>query len=594
MHARFLKFDTPVKLLGYFVLGTFFAEIEIMVFAQFFITPPDYFEKTFAVFTSLFLFNSLLYFVLVKLLNKQMYQVLKRYRTLVDNLSIGIYRNTPGPTGRFLEANAAIISMFEASSREEFLRHNVSELYQDPKRRELFVEKIMKTGSVKNEELALVTLKGKKFIGSVTAIIERDADGMMYIDGFIEDITERKRSERVLETYRQDLENKVSERTRDLELAQKRASDITEDLRKEKKSAEEDGARDEAILQAIGEGLIVTNHTGVIIKVNRVFEKLLGWTEKEVVGQKLTDMIPMENSLGVRMSFEERMVTQILTEHPSEKILPVEEDVYYVRKDKSRFPVSVLLSPVLLNGKILGAVAVFHDMTREKALDRSKSEFISIASHQLRTPLASTKWALDLFIEDEGAHTKYKKRLNDLYLSNERLIQLVNSLLEISRLETGQVHNKVSVNLLELADNVCGELEPFAKKKNQSINIIFAPEIKTVTLDVVLFHEVIKNLVGNAIDYGFVDTVITLSAQQKANAYEIAVHSVGKVIHEEEWVKLFTKFYRGKEAQGMKPVGSGLGLYIAKTVVEANGGKIWFTSSSDKGTTFYFTIPKEY
>ena len=114
----------------------------------------------------------------------------RRYAGLVNNLNIGVYRNTPGPHGRFLEANPAIVSMFEAKSKQDFLRRKVSDLYQDRSKRKQFSEKMMRYSFVKNEELKFKTLKGRKFWGSVTSVRKEDRHGNVYFDGIVEDITE--------------------------------------------------------------------------------------------------------------------------------------------------------------------------------------------------------------------------------------------------------------------------------------------------------------------------------------------------------------------------------------------------------------------
>ncbi|MFQ5611426.1 MAG: PAS domain S-box protein [Anaerolineae bacterium] len=119
----------------------------------------------------------------------------QRYKDLVDNLPVGVYRNTPGPEGRFLEANPAIIAMFEAESREEFLQHNVSDLYQNPARRQELSQKLLEFGYIREEELKLKTLKGRSLWGAVTAIMKKDPTGQVYFDGIIEDISERKQAE---------------------------------------------------------------------------------------------------------------------------------------------------------------------------------------------------------------------------------------------------------------------------------------------------------------------------------------------------------------------------------------------------------------
>ena len=107
----------------------------------------------------------------------------EKYETLVNNLSVGVYRNTPGPKGHFLEANPAIVAMFEAASKEDFLKHNVSDLYQNPVGRSLFAAKLLKNGSVHNEELNLVTLQGKPIIASVSAVVKKDKNGVWRIAG---------------------------------------------------------------------------------------------------------------------------------------------------------------------------------------------------------------------------------------------------------------------------------------------------------------------------------------------------------------------------------------------------------------------------
>jgi len=122
----------------------------------------------------------------------------QKYADLVNNLNIGVYRSTPGAHGHFLEANPAMVSMFAAKSKREFLKHRVSDLYQDQNKRKQFSEKLMKCGFVKNEELKLKTLKGKKFWASITSVRKEDKQGNVYFDGIVEDITERKWSEREL------------------------------------------------------------------------------------------------------------------------------------------------------------------------------------------------------------------------------------------------------------------------------------------------------------------------------------------------------------------------------------------------------------
>lgn len=169
-------------------------------------------------------------------------QARQRYADLVNNLNVGVYRNTPGPQGRFLEANPKIVEMFEAASREEFLQHGVVELYQDPAERLAFSEKMMRDGYVNDEELQLVTLRGRPFWGSVTAVRKTDEGGAIYFDGVVEDITHRKIVEQQLSLQ-------------------------------------------SSALEAAANGIAITDIEGLIIWVNSAFTALTGYTFAEVIGQ---------------------------------------------------------------------------------------------------------------------------------------------------------------------------------------------------------------------------------------------------------------------------------------------------------------------
>lgn len=207
-------------------------------------------------------------------------QIQQKYANLVNNVNVGVYRNTPGPEGRFLEANPAIISMFEARSKEEFLKHTVSDLYQDPEKRIEFSQKIQKYGFVKNEELQLITLRGRNFWGAVTAVKVTDKNGQVFFDGIIEDISDRKRTEEELNRYSRLLEEMVKERTVELKKANERLQlDIAERMRAEESLKEsEEKFR---ILAEQSPNMIFINKKGRIIYANAKCEELMGYTRAE-------------------------------------------------------------------------------------------------------------------------------------------------------------------------------------------------------------------------------------------------------------------------------------------------------------------------
>lgn len=386
-----------------------------------------------------------------------------------------------------------------------------------------------------------------------------------------------------LRDAKEKIEETVGERTRELEHA-------LSDLQIQKNKLEESKAKDEAILLSIGDGLIATDHDGKIILTNKASERLLGWKESEMLGKLMVDVVPHENEAHERTTPADRPLTWVL--HGRTKVT-LTRDFYYVRRDGTRFPASGTTTPILLNGIIVGAVVVFRDVTQEKELDRAKTDFISLASHQLRTPLSSMKWVLELLVNDStGLSEKQLDKLKDLRLSNERLIQLVNSLLNIARMETGKlIATKKPTRVADLITSSVRLITPITDKKKQTIHTQVSPEVKEAVVDPMLFDETFNNLLSNAINYAPEGATIDIAVTAEPNAYHISIHNMGPVIPPEDKEKLFTKFYRSKEARSIVTAGTGLGLYIAKAAVEANGGEIGFDSSVEKGTTFFFSVP---
>ncbi|MFZ2167669.1 MAG: PAS domain S-box protein [Minisyncoccia bacterium] len=253
---------------------------------------------------------------------------LEKYQTLVDNLSIGVYRNTPGPEGHFLEANPAMVTMFEADSKEEFLKHNVSDFYQNPANRALFVEKMMKNGLVKDEELELVTIKGTKIVGSVSAVMKKDKEGSIYFDGVIENITERKELEKKLKEY-----------------------------------AEE---RFKILFENIGDGMSLADvETRQLSLGNTAFSQMTGYSPEEVRKMHVSDLHLKEDLPYILDQFDKQARGEI----------KVAQDIRVKRKDGSIFYSDVNASPITLDGKKF-LLAVFRDITYRKEAEKKGKEYL--------------------------------------------------------------------------------------------------------------------------------------------------------------------------------------------------------------------------
>lgn len=233
-----------------------------------------------------------------------------------------------------------------------------------------------------------------------------------------------------------------------------------------------------------------------------------------------------------------------------------------------------------------------------RKLDNAKSEFISIASHQLRTPLTAIKGFVSLLLE--GSYGKISKEvketLNKVYSSNERLIDLVESLLNLSRIESGRMEYKFEKNKL---DDICKEVyDTFAiraKEKNMNFELILPktplPEVST---DGSKVREVISNLVDNALKYT-IKGGVKIKLSDEGESVRVAIIDTGIGIPKEELPYLFSKFSRGKDINRLNAGGTGLGLHVGKRMIDELHGKIWIESAgANLGSTFFVDIPKEY
>ena len=242
---------------------------------------------------------------------------------------------------------------------------------------------------------------------------------------------------------------------------------------------------------------------------------------------------------------------------------------------------------------------ISHQLTvtneRLKELDATKSEFISIASHQLRTPLTAIKGYISLLLE--GSYGKVSVPvldvLNKLYSVNSRLVHLVEDLLNVSRIEAGRIQYSFAPTQLEpLIVELVDMFKPSAREKHLSLNMKLSKvPLPLITIDPNKIKEVVSNLIDNAIKYTKEGSV-TVSLESTPEVAHIIVSDTGIGIHPEDMKNLFQKFLRSKETTKMVVSGAGLGLYVGKSFIDAHGGKIWAESDGpDKGARFIIELP---
>lgn len=235
-------------------------------------------------------------------------------------------------------------------------------------------------------------------------------------------------------------------------------------------------------------------------------------------------------------------------------------------------------------------LATIFDVTEQKQLDKAKTEFVSLASHQLRTPVATVKWYMDaLLSEDAGVLSpKQKEYVNKIHKVNEEMVDLIDTLLNVSRIEIGSIKvESKPTNAIDLAESILVELSSLIEEKKIVINKQYDDNLKNIESDPKLLRVVIQNLISNAVKYTPDGGTVTLTFKDSFAEKSIVVSDTGVGIPEEARDKIFTKMFRADNVRSLVGgQGTGLGLYLIKSIIEAMGGSISFTSEENKGSTF--------
>jgi signal transduction histidine kinase len=351
--------------------------------------------------------------------------------------------------------------------------------------------------------------------------------------------------------------------------------------------------RDEAVLKGMSEGVIAIDEDGRIVIVNQVAIDLLELGDEASVLQKsIHEAYPLYE-LGTKKD------TKITTsKRPSSIALKTGkkvEDVFaFHTKNGAKLQLNIAASPFMVDEKVVGVVTIIRDVTREKEVDRMKTEFISLASHQLRTPLSAIKWFTEMLLNGDAGklNSEQLEFTNSISESTERMIALVGSLLNISRIESGRIMIVPEpTDLKELVGGIVNDLKAKTEEKQQTLIISVHASLPKVNLDPRLIGQVYLNLLTNAIKYTPKGGEISVFVSKKDDMILSQITDNGYGIPKEQQGRMFEKFFRASNAVKVETDGTGLGLYLIKAVVESSGGKIWFESEEGKGSTFWFTIP---
>jgi len=240
--------------------------------------------------------------------------------------------------------------------------------------------------------------------------------------------------------------------------------------------------------------------------------------------------------------------------------------------------------------------SVIRGIQEMATVNRMRAEFISIASHQLKAPLSGLRWSFDVLKSPKTGdlNPKQQEFMDDVEENITRMIKLVNDLLDVSRIDSGRMMMNIEpVDMKKTAEEVMKDLNVFAKANNTDIFLEAEVGLAPVKTDVMRIRMVMQNFIDNAVKYiGDKKGEIHITLRNEGDQVYCGVRDNGIGISKDDQKKIFDKFFRAKEVSRKQTVGTGLGLYIAKAAVESSGGKIGFISEVDKGTEFWFTLPK--
>lgn len=454
-----------------------------------------------------------------------------------------------GPNNHYVDVNKAAEKLF-GYSRSELLTHTFADLtHPDERRRDMEQAKRLMSGEIKvyRVDKRYIRRDGKVIYCRVSASgIFSETGSFEYILSLIEDITEHVAWMRKLEE------------------SERRYANLVENS---------------------NDGIIVIQAQKIVFANQRMAD-LVGVPLAKTIGQPMLKYVAPSS----RALIADRYVRRLKGE-------PVDARYEFElqRANGQIIPVDINASVIEYDGK-MSTMSIIRDITKAKEIDRMKSEFVTIASHQLRTPLSNIKWLTELVLKDQQQYTPAQlELLHDIAKSNERMITLVNDLLSVSRIETGKKFNieKKPSSIVDVISAVVDGARALAQEKR--VKIVYHPcafsKKHLLPLDTDKISQAISNILVNAIKYSPENSTITISCSDCAKGLNITIKDRGIGIPLKQQARVFEKFFRADNVQTVAPEGTGLGLYIAKSIIEAHGGTISFVSKEGKGTAFTIKLP---
>ena len=406
-----------------------------------------------------------------------------------------------------------------------------------------------------NGEYQWVANKGK---------VKSDVSGKaVRLSGITEDISNVRRVQEVLKS-----------RTNELEDAKNKIEREVQNARKFQKAVD-----------SSTEAVSITTPDGALVYVNPAWVILNGFTDSEALGRNPRILKSEETKPDIFNAMWEKITAGLTF---------TTEEITNKRKDGSIYHAELSIYPIHEGSQVLFYVSLCQDITQRKEIDRAKTEFVSLASHQLRTPLSAIRWYSEMLLSKYVGelNEKQKQYVKEIYAGNLRMVDLVNALLNVSRIDLGTFAiEPEQVNLIETCDSVLSELTPQINEKKQTIERIFTNAPKAYLADPKLIRIVFQNFLSNSVKYTQPEGHIIAEISTKENQLYIRVSDNGYGIPKAQHGKIFEKLFRADNVRQKDTEGTGLGMYIVKAIVESSGGTISFDSEENKGTTFHVYLP---
>ncbi len=418
-------------------------------------------------------------------------------------------------------------------------------------------EKYVKASSqecLKNEK---EIFEGKNFVESIKGIVSKL---------YPEEEKQKDIVELLLKKFKEEVEQAIER--------------AVSEIRKEKIKAENDYLRAESVLSSIAGSEIIIDKNGNVIMTTPQAEIVTGKRINEISGKKLSDVISQDNKvLSVAKTTDE------LSDKRIDNSIEVKGDNELAKTIKNA-------TAIIKNedGKIVGTITIPHDIARLREIDQMKSDFISMVTHELRSPLTSIKMALNMISEDKNLNPSLKNMINAAVRNTERLNSIVTDILDFSKLQSGRmVFNLEGVSPADVVESAISSMKAWAVSKNINLYSNLSDNLADIYADKRKTEQILINLISNAIKFTPEGGKIEVGAINNAQYVRFYVKDTGIGIKKEDREKIFEKFVQA--VSGEKVGGTGLGLAITKAMVVMQGGVISLESEVGKGSTFFVDLP---